>query len=266
MKYGVIHYNTPGNTLEEFLRFAADTGFGYVELQSADVWPQGADNPEAEAEKVKLLMDRIGVKASALAAQNDFVLLDPQEVKRQVARMRRICGLAKIVGTDVIRTEGGRPKDEVPPNRSAEAIAGCLTQCREFIEPMGVRLAVDNHGVVTNDPQVQLEVFRRVNSPNVGANLDTMNYRWFGHELDALRDIYARVAPHTFHTHLKDGTGSREKYAGAALGEGEIDLVWAVECLKHAGYTGVWCCEWEGPGDKAAGYAACLEWMKRHII
>jgi len=264
MKLGVIHYNTPGDTLEEFLNFARDTGFGYVELQSADVWPQGTDNPEAEAEKVKRLLDRMGMKASALAAQNDFVVLDAEAVKRQVVRMRRICELAKILGCDVIRTEGGSKKDEVSESRWAEAIAGCLTPCREFIEPMGIRLAVDNHGWVTNDPQVQLEVFKRVNSPNVGANLDTMNYRWYGHALDQLRDIYARIAPHTFHTHLKDGTGSREHYAGAALGDGEIDLAWAVECLKKAGYTGVWCAEWEGRGDKAVGYAACLECMKKN--
>ena len=265
MKFGLIHYNAPGDTLEEFLQFAADAGFGYVELQIRDVWPEDTDNPEAEAEKVKRLMDRIGVQASALAASNDFVLLDPDAIKRQVARMRRICGLARILGTDVIRTEGGSPKEQVPPNRWAEAIAGCLTPCREFIEPMGIRLAVDNHGHITNEPQVQLEVFRRVNSPNVGANLDTMNYRWFGHSLEALRDIYPRIAPHTFHTHLKDGTGSREHYVGAALGEGEIDLVWAVECIKQAGYAGVWCAEFEGRGDTATGYTACLEWMRRHI-
>jgi len=265
MKLGLIHYNAPGDTLEEFLRFASDTGFGYVELQSADVWPEGTDNPEAEAEKVKRLMEGMGLQASALAAQNDFVLLDPDAVKRQVARMRRICGLAQILGCDVIRTEGGSVKDEVPETRWAEAIAGCLTQCREFIEPMGIRLAVDNHGYVTNDPKVQLEVFKRVDSPNVGANLDTMNYRWFGHALGALPDVYAQIAPHTFHTHLKDGTGSREDYVGAALGEGEIDLVGAVERLKEAGYTGVWCAEFEGRGDTAAGYTACLEWMRRHI-
>jgi len=264
MKHGVIHYNAPGDTLEEFLRYASDTGFGYVELQSADVWPKDTDNPEAEAEKVKRLLDSIGVKASALAAQNDFVLLDPEAVKHQVARMRRICGLAQIVGCDVIRTEGGSAKDEVPQERLAEAIAGCLTQCREFIEPMGMRLALDNHGYVTNDPDLQLEVFERVGSPNVGANLDTMNYRWFGHDLAALPDIYTRIAPHAFHTHLKDGTGSRENYVGAALGDGEIDLEGAVERLKEAGYQGVWCCEWEGRGDNAAGYAACLEWMRRH--
>jgi sugar phosphate isomerase/epimerase len=265
MKLGLIHYNAPGETLEEFFRFAADAGFGYVELQSRDVWPEGSDNPEAEAEKVKRLADGLGLKISALAAQNDFVVLDPEEVKRQVARMRRICGLAKLLGCDVIRTEGGSPKPEVPEDRWVEAIAGCITQCREFIETMGILLAVDNHGYVTNDHEVQLEVFRRVKSPNVGANLDTMNYRWFGHSLDTLRDIYARIAPHTFHTHLKDGTGSRESYVGAALGQGEIDLVWAVECLKQAGYASVWCAEWEGRGDKGAGYIACLDWMRQHI-
>ena len=263
--FGLIHYNAPGDTVEEFLNFAAEAGFDTVELHSGDVWPKGSDQPEAEAEKVRRLLDARGLRMSALAAQNDFVLLDPEAVAAQVARMRRICGLVKILGANVVRTEGGSPKDDVPESRWAEAIAGCLERCIEFVEPMGMYLAVDNHGYVTNAAGVQLDVFRRVQSDHVGANFDTMNYRWFGHELEALRDIYAGIAPFTYHTHLKDGAGSRQTYRGSALGEGEIDLAWAVRCLKRAGYKGVWCAEFEGSTDRAEGYRKCLAWMRANI-
>ena len=30
MKYGLIHYNAPGNTVEEFLQYAKATGFDSV--------------------------------------------------------------------------------------------------------------------------------------------------------------------------------------------------------------------------------------------
>lgn len=36
-KLGFIHYNWPDFSFDDFLRFAADSGAGYVELQLTDV-------------------------------------------------------------------------------------------------------------------------------------------------------------------------------------------------------------------------------------
>lgn len=261
MKYGIIHYNAPGDTLPEFLRYAAETGFDSVELSCGDVWDEEMEEPQTAAEEVKSMVDSLGLNVSALSANNDFVVLDTEAVAYQVRRMEHICKLSQLLDCDVIRTEGGSPKDEVPPSRWAEAIAGCLKRCLEFAEPMGIRFALDNHGFVTNEWPVQLEVFERVDSPLVGANLDTMNYRWFGHSLEKLREIYSQIAPYVLHTHLKDGFDSRENYRGQALGEGKIDLAWALQCLREADYAGVFCAEYEGPEDTAIGYRKCLEWM-----
>jgi sugar phosphate isomerase/epimerase len=64
---------------------------------------------------------------------------------------------------------------------------------------------------------------------------------------------------------MKDGTGWRETYRGAALGQGEINLKLAVQELKAAGYKGPWVAEYEGPEGDGIGYAKCLEWMKGNI-
>jgi len=92
-----------------------------------------------------------------------------------------------------------------------------------------------------------------------------MNYRWWGNSVEECDRLYEQVASKTFHTHLKDGTGSRKEYVGAALGEGEIHLDHAVRTLKAAGYQGPWIAEYEGRTDSAEGYRKCLEWMKAHI-
>ena len=267
-KIGVIHYNLPGLSMGDFLKYAADTGYGYVELQSSDVWGEGVADPVAESEKVRSQVDACGIKVSALAAQNDFVLLDPDAVQQQVDRMKTVCECAAVLGTNVIRTEGGRPKDEVPEARYVEAMAGCLKRCMAFAEDMDMYLAVDNHGLVTNDGDLQVELFKAVGSKHVGANMDTMNYRWAGHSLEKIAHFYEIVAPYTFHTHMKDGTGCRGDYKGAVLGEGEIDLAHAAKCLKAAGYDGVWCSEYEGPDAKTRvgyGYAKCCEWLKANV-
>ena len=182
------------------------------------------------------------------------------------ARPRRAARAATGRRGDVIRTEGGWAKDEVPPEKYVEAISGCLRQCVPFIEPAGIRLAVDNHGLVTNDADLQVAIFEAVGSANVGANLDTMNYRWAGHDLAAIDRYYELIAPHVFHTHLKDGTGSRETYRGAALGEGEVHLDHAIACLRNVGYDGAWCAEYEGPEtSQGVGYAKCCAWMRENL-
>jgi sugar phosphate isomerase/epimerase len=265
MKIGIIHYNSPGYSFTDFLKYASQTGYGYIELSTRDVWSEGVDNPENKAESVRKEVESFGLKVSALSAENDFIMLEEEAVKAQVERMGRICGLAKILGANVIRTEGGRPKDSVPEDRWVEAMAGCLTRCIDSAEKNDVRLAVDNHGHVTNDGDLQVELFQRVGSERVGANMDTMNYRWAGHSLDEIAHFYEIVAPYTFHTHMKDGTGSLREYRGAALGEGETDLQQDIKCLQDAGYDGVWCTEYEGSEGSDVGYKKCFEWLKINL-
>jgi len=265
MNLGIIHYNTPGGSLEAFLDYAAETGFEAVELQSADVWPADCDNPEKQAEAARKMVETRGMVVSALAAQNDFVVVEPQVISYQVERMERIGRLAQILGTNIIRSEGGARKDEVALEDEPNAMIECFKRCGEFMERDGVLLALDNHGFVTNDAELELRIFEKVGSPNLGANLDTMNYRWMGHSIETCNRFYDLIAPRTFHVHLKDGTGSIEKYVGSVLGDGELDVAYSVQALQKAGYNGTYCAEWEGKGESATGYAGCLQWMKKNI-
>lgn len=266
MTYGVIHYNAPGANLEEFLAWASGAGFQSVELQIPDLWPDESKDPAPTVEAAKGLLAKYGLIVSAVASGNDFVVLEPAEVERQVTRMKRICEVAQSVGCNVIRTEGGQPKDSVPEDRWVEAMAGCVRECLGFVKPMGMKLAIDNHGWVTNVIDVMLGLLRTVDEPQyVGSNLDTMNVRWYGNELAECDRFYREVAPWVFHTHMKDGVGCRGEYRGRDLGNGEINLTLAVQCLKDAGYDGAWTAEYEGPEGDGVGYEKCLVWMRHHI-
>lgn len=260
--YGLIFYNFGDMTLEQFLDYARDQGFSHVELFISHVWNEEEDTTKVD--EVRSALESRGLQLAALSALNDFIVLDPQSVDAQVRRMRRVVEIAGQLGVNVLRTEGGRPKDEVPEDKWVDAMAECLKRCREFIEPAGVHLAVDNHGVVTNDADLQVELLQRVDSPYVGASLDTMNYRWMGHDLETIRGFYKKIAPYTRYTHFKDGRGSRREYQGLALGEGEIDLDYALSCLQEAGYSGVWSVEYEGRSP-IEGYAQGLMWLKSRL-
>jgi len=267
-KIGVIHYNFPGFGFEEFLRFCVDTGYRYVELAIGDVWDEKdpAAEPEKKAEAVRRRLDEMGLRVSVLSAGNDFLVEGQQAMDHQVARMERVAKLAKILGADILRTEGGWPKEGMSESQWVPLITEGLKRCVEFAPKVGIYFALDNHGMVTNDGDRQVAIFEAVGSEHVGANLDTMNYRWAGHDLESVGRFYDLIAPYTLHTHMKDGTGCQKDYRGAALGEGEIDLERAVRALKKAGYDGVWTAEYEGPeAAGGVGYARCFRWLQSHV-
>jgi len=263
MKLGIIHYNFPDHSLSEFLRAIKKIGYGYSEIGVRNVWGEGVDDPEKQAEALRKELDEVGIQCSAVSAGNDFVLLDDDLIEKQVKRMERICGIATILGTNVLRTEGGQPKESVPEEKWAEAMTKCLKRMADFVEKEDYYLAVDNHGHVTNDGELQVKVFDAVGSKHIGANLDTMNYRWKGHDLETVYKFWEMVAPYTFHTHFKDGVGSQKEYRGTELGSGELDLPKAVAALKKAGYDGVWTVEYEKKdGDREEGARKSLEYLK----
>ena len=171
------------------------------------------------------------------------------------------------MGTQIVRTDGGWNRSgKVPKDQWDSMLLDAFKRCAEFLEELDAYIALDNHGESTNDGDWELSLIQRVGSDRLGINLDTMNYRWFGHDIPRINHFFEILAPHVFHTHMKDGTGCREQYKGAALGQGEIDLAYAVQCLNNVGYDGVWCAEYEGPQPEGGvGYEKCYQWLKGNV-
>jgi sugar phosphate isomerase/epimerase len=266
-KLGAIHYNWPGYDLEGFAARASEIGYKYCELQIEDIWDGASDRGEESAEKTRRLLEKYGMQASAVAAGNDFLQADSKDLEAQIERYRYVCKIIPCAGTDIVRSDGGWNRgDQVPQDQWDGMMLEAFKRCAEFLEEYDVRIALDNHGVSTNDGDWQLSLIERVGSKRLGVNLDTMNYRWFGHELDKIDHFYEILAPHVFHTHMKDGTGSRQNYKGAALGDGEIHLDHALTCLRAAGYDGAWTAEYEGPeAEGGGGYEKCYHWLLDNI-
>jgi sugar phosphate isomerase/epimerase len=261
---GLIHYRVPG-AFEDFLRFARTVGFESAEIMLPDVAGPTGDAPAANARAVRAMMDDHGVVPSALSAHNDFVQLDPTAIDRQVEHMRRVMAYATEAGIRVLRTEGGAPKAEVPEARWQEAITRCLEKVLPLAADAQIDLAIDNHGVITNNGDLLLGVLRHFQHPRLGSNLDTMNFRWAGNDLDTIKRFYRELAPYVKHTHFKDGFGSRASYVCMPLGEGELDLPYAIQCLRQAGYDGAFTAEYEGKEEASVGYGRSYAWLTRHV-
>ena len=90
----------------------------------------------------------------------------------------------------------------------------------DFVEQEDFKFALDNHGLVTNDADLQVKLLKAVDSKNMGANLDTMNYRWAGHPLEKVNEFYEKIAPWVLHVHMKMAGTVWRNTKGTALGEG----------------------------------------------
>jgi sugar phosphate isomerase/epimerase len=273
-KLGVIHYNWPDFSFEDFLRAAAEQGYGYVELMSKDIWPSGNYDGDLSqmreaAQKVRREVESHGLKVSALGAGNDFAQVDPEAIEQQVARMKTVCQLTRELGDEtVVRSEGGNYKEAIPEGSPQvwDAMYECFSRCTPFLDELGVSLAIDNHGYVTNEGDKFIALLDRLDHPRLGSNLDTMNFRWWGNNIATCNSYYTQLAPRVLHVHLKDGFDGRQNYKGQALGEGEVDLQHAINALNEVGYNGVFTAEYEGPeAAGGVGYAKCAQWMKENL-
>ena len=266
-KLGAIHYNWPGYDLEGFARRASEIGYKFCEVRASDIWVDDSVDGANRAEEVREILDGYGMKISAVEIGNDFLQADPSDLKMQIDRYCERCKVIPLTGCDIARSDGGwNRNDQVPKDQWDSMMLDAFKRCADVLEETGTRIALDNHGVTTNDGDWQLSLIERVGSNRLGVNLDTMNYRWYGHELSSIDRFYQILAPHVFHVHMKDGTGSRENYKGAELGAGEINLKNVVSLLKDVGYDGAWTAEYEGPeAEKGVGYEKCFRWLSENI-
>ena len=136
MKLGMIHYNTPGDTLKEFLDYASGAGFHYLELGHRDAWPQGDDAPEKQAERVRAMLAARNLATWAYQAGNDFIVLKADGLAGEVGRMRRSAGLAKILGTDLLRIDAGWPRETDREQEWLPAVVEGMQRCVEWAESL----------------------------------------------------------------------------------------------------------------------------------
>jgi sugar phosphate isomerase/epimerase len=97
-----------------------------------------------------------------------------------------------------------------------------------------VTLALENHWGLTNTPEGQLRILKAVNSPWLGALMDTGNF------LENPYDRLALIAPKTVFVQAKTYDGGGEFYTL------DLDYKRIAKILRDAGYTGYVALEMEG--------------------
>jgi sugar phosphate isomerase/epimerase len=181
-------------------------------------------------------------KLRARAEEHRMYVEGSVRLPRDKADVERFTGevrTAKECGAAVVRTvqiDGRRYEvfDSAAAFRKAmEQARQALLLAKPVVERHGVKLAVENHKDL--EAKALVELLKAIDSPNVGACVDTGNSLAL---LEPPLETAEALAPYVFSTHLKDlgveEYGDGFLMAEVPLGAGFLDLARIVEVLRKA--------------------------------
>jgi sugar phosphate isomerase/epimerase len=246
--YSYWHFRTEKYPIEKVIDNAAALGFDGVEI----LHRQMAGESAAYLNSLKKQAFSRGLDLVMLSIHQDFVFPDKAERRKHVEHTERCIDIAAQLGIPAIRLNSGRWKTiksfddlmKVKGNEPAlsgytdeDAIKWCVESIRECLpgaEKSGVVLALENHWGLTTSVDTLLRIWREVNSPWLGINLDTGNFPG-----DPYPD-FAKVAPHATIVQAKTYFGGGEWYTL------DLDYKRMAGVLHKANFQGYVSLEMEG--------------------
>jgi sugar phosphate isomerase/epimerase len=290
MQLGFVSAILPDLSLDEVLAFAADEGFGCVELMC---WPPGAADrryagvthldvsafTDDQADRVRDLVKKHGVAVSGLGYYPNPLDPNPEHRRTVVEHLKKVIAAAPKIGVGVVNTFVGRDgklsiEDNWPAFRTV------WPELVRHAETAGVRIGIENCPMLFSkdewpggknlaiSPSVWRKMFDEVPSAHFGLNFDPSHLVWQMIDVArCVRDFGKRIV----HVHAKDARIDQDRlYEVGNLGlawhtpklPGMGDVPWGsfFSALTDVGYNGPVCIEVE---DRA--YEGSLEDRKRSL-
>ena len=262
--YSYWHFKTPRYPVERVIEDAAQLGFDGVEI----LHRQMGDESPAYVNKLKQAAFRNGLALPMLSIHQDFISDKPEERAEAVKHTVHCIELAERLGIPSIRLNSGRwntipsfddlmkVKGDEPPIKGftdEDAFKWCtegIQACLPAAEKAGVLLALENHWGLTTKTENLLRIYKSVNSPWLGINLDTGNFA-----VDPYPEI-EKLAPHASIVQAKTYYGGGEWYTL------DLDYKRIAKTLRAAGFRGWVSLEMEGKEDPATAVPKSLEVLR----
>lgn len=263
--YSYWHFRDPKVPIETVIDEAAR-----YEVAGVDILHRQMDAEDtAYCNRLKRHAFINGIDLIALSIHQDFVDPDPEYRKQQIAHTVHCLELAHQMGIPAIRLNSGRWNtiktfDDLMKARGIEPIPEGVTldegfkwcidsiaECLKVAEKLGVILALENHWGLTNTPEGMLRLLKAVDSPWLGALMDTGNF---------LEDPYEKlklIAPKTVFVQAKTYHGGGEWYTL------DLDYKKIARILADVNYRGYVSLEFEGKEPAATGVPKSLRMLKR---
>ena len=246
--YSYWHFEEKKFPVDKVIEQAAGLGFDGVELLHRQM---DGESP-AYLNSLKQLAFKHGLSLPMLSIHQDFVSPDAAERQAAVDHTKKCIALAAKLGVPAIRLNSGRwntiksfddlmkVKGDEPPiqgytdDDAFKWCVDCIKACLPDAEAAGVTLALENHWGLSTKVEALLKIYKDVDSPWLGINLDTGN--WPG-------DPYAGIealAPYATIVQAKT------YYGGGVWYTLDLDYKRIAGILKKAGFKGWVSLEMEG--------------------
>jgi len=268
MKIGAVSLGWSGQPLPQVMDEIAAMGGECIEINGRPGLHAGLNLDMGSAAQVRGWAASSGVQISAVSGYCDFAQTDQAALAREVERLMVACRAASALGVGVVRAFSGDLKPGLTLDAAWSWLVDGMQQAARQAEPLGVTLAIENHGRLLNDGPALVRLIREVGATNVGVTLDTGNFAWAGHGPSQVQADFEAVLPHIVSVHIKDGfwreaAGSMPAvFEFVPAGSGQLPLADWLKALAGRGYQGAVCSEYEGGGDFRDGTRASIAYLK----
>jgi sugar phosphate isomerase/epimerase len=261
-------WRTGGMDIPGFIREAKRLDVDGVEL--LDFFWKDRD---AEMSGVEDALRETGLPVGVYSVANNFAL--PDAGARAAEAKKITAGVDNAVHFDanVVRVFAGNPQPGIGLSEAFDWIVSSFREVVGYAANHGVTLALENHGALAGRSEQVALILEAVGSPALSANPDTGNFLLV-HE--ASHEAVANLATRAAMVHFKDFrvvpddyTGfayeavDGVKFAGTAIGEGDVDLAGCIDALRAAAFNGWVNIEYEAEEYPLTGVARSAENAKR---
>jgi len=263
--YSYWHFKGDKYPIEAVIEEAGRLGFDGVETLHV----QMSGESTAYLNQLKRLAFRNGLDLIQLSIHQDFVSPDPQERRKHIDHTLHCIELAAQLGVPSIRLNSGRwktipsfddlmkVKGDEPPlagYTNQDALKWCtesILACIPAAEKAGVILDLENHWGLTTKTESLMQIYRAVNSPWLGINLDIGNFPG-----DPYPEI-EKIAPYANIVHFKTYFGGGVWYTL------DLDYRRIANILRNANFTGYVSLEMEGNEPASTAVPKSIELMRQ---
>lgn len=211
--------------LERALELIKEYGFEYAELSSIINFCEHI-NPKdicpAYCDKIKLLLERTGLKCHAVSGH-----LDPT-IEEQCQDLIKKIEFAGRIGAKIVNTNSG-------PLSRLDVFHKNMPRLIQAAEKWNVIIGLESHGDIVNTARDSVSIFQRYNHPLVRLNYDTGNTLFYNPGKVKIEEDIKYGFEYLVHLHLKDIRITDSYVAYVPIGQGDVNFPAVFETLKTFG-------------------------------
>jgi len=262
--YSYWHFRDPKISIHTVIDRASEMGVGGV-----DVLHRQMDSEERTyLQGLKRHAFLNGVDLICLSIHQNFVSPDAEARQRNVEHTLHCIELAYQLGIPAIRLNSGRwgtvesfdklmelrgDEPPLPGYSDGDAFSwciDCIEKCLPKAEECGVILALENHWGLTREPEGVARILDAIESPWIGALMDTGNF------LEEPYEKLKQMAPHAVFVQAKTYFGGGEWYTL------DIDYHQVAAILAEVDYNGYVSLEFEGKENAETGVPQSIAMLR----